>query len=39
MHKSIRAIIFITLVLLPNSIHQDEGLRVGVGVPVQVSDN
>lgn len=37
MHKSIRAIVFITLVLLPNSIHQDEGLRVGV--PVQVSDN
>lgn len=37
MHKSIRAIIFITLVLLPNSIHQNEGLRMSV--PVQVSDN
>ena len=37
MHKSIRAIIFIILVLLPNSIHQNEGLRMRV--PVQVSDN
>jgi len=37
MQQSVRAIIFITLLLLPTSIHHDSGLCVGVSV--QLSDN